>query len=271
MQLTTLAILALIQGITEFLPVSSSGHLILFPQLTGSEDQGLALDVAVHFGTLFAVMIFFRDDVAKLFAGGFDILRARFSTPNARLAFLMIIATIPVIILGVTLKLTGTIDQLRSIRTIGWAMLVFGIVLYWFDKHGSTERTAVGWNLRDAIIMGLWQAVALIPGTSRSGATITGARQLGFNRHDGAKLAMLMSIPTILASVTLIGLDILSSDEPLPLRDLSVAAGLSFLAALLALRLMMKFLNAYSFTPYVIYRVILGAVLIGLSYTSGYM
>jgi len=267
MQFTTLAILALIQGVTEFLPVSSSGHLILFPQLTGTEDQGLAVDVAVHFGTLFAVILFFRHDVADLFSGGLDILRGRFLTPNARLATLMIIATIPVVVAGLLLKLSGYDIELRSMRVIGWAMLVFGIILFWFDKFSPTNRAAGEWNLRDAIIMGLWQAVALIPGTSRSGATITGARQLGFNRHDGAKIAMLMSIPTILASVSLIGLDLLKSGTAIPIRDLSIATGLSFLAALLALRLMMRFLNAYSFTPYVIYRVLLGILLIWLSST----
>lgn len=266
MQFTTLAILALIQGITEFLPVSSSGHLILFPQLTGTEDQGIALDVAVHFGTLFAVILFFRSDVADAISGGFDILKGRVKTANARLAGLLVLATIPVIVAGLILKVTGLSDAMRDIRVIAWAMIIFGIALYWFDKSAPATRAATSWNWKDALIMGLWQMLALIPGTSRSGATITGARQLGFNRKDGAKLAMLMSIPTILASASLIGLDVLSGDETINIRDLAIGAALAFGAALLALKLMMQLLNSFSFTPYVIYRLILGAVLLWIAY-----
>jgi undecaprenyl-diphosphatase len=110
------------------------------------------------------------------------------------------IATVPVVIAGLILKVTGLIEQMRSITVIGWAMLIFGLVLYWADQKGGLQRRAEDWNLRDAIVMGLWQAVALIPGTSRSGATITASRILGFQREDGARIAMLMSIPTIAAS-----------------------------------------------------------------------
>ncbi len=267
MPLSTLVILALIQGITEFLPVSSSGHLILLPQLTGGQDQGLALDVAVHLGTLFAVVLFFWKDVLNLILGGLDVLRARFSTPNARLAILMIIATIPVIIAGFILKALDLDQAMRDIRVIGWAMLVFGLILYWYDTKSPATRDASDWQLKDAIVMGFWQALALIPGTSRSGATITAARQLGFTRKEGAKIAMLMSIPTILASATLIGLDVMTAEDPMIMRDLAVAAVLSFIAALFALFFMMKLLNAVSFTPYVIYRVILGVVLLWIAYT----
>jgi len=266
MPLMTLIILALIQGITEFLPVSSSGHLILLPQLTGTQDQGQALDVAVHVGTLFAVMLYFRSDVARLFSGGFDILRLR-KSPDASLAWLMIIATIPVIIAGFILKVTGLADQMRSIIVIGWAMLVFGLILYWFDTRAPVTRKAESWNLRDAIVMGLWQAVALIPGTSRSGATITGARALGFERADGARLAMLMSIPTIIASGALLALDLTGETRPGLLRDAAIAAGFAFVAALLALTLMMRLLRAVSFTPYVIYRVVLGVILLAIGYS----
>lgn len=267
MQFTTLAILALIQGITEFLPVSSSAHLILLPQLTGTEDQGIAVDVAVHFGTLFAVILFFKSDVADAISGGFDILKGRFGTANARLASLLILATIPVIVAGLILKMTGLSDSMRDIRVIGWAMIIFGIALYWFDKTATTTRTAVSWRWKDALIMGLWQMLALIPGTSRSGATITGARQLGFNRKDGAKLAMLMSIPTILASASLISVDIVTGDASVNIKDLLIGAVLAFLAALLALKLMMQLLNSFSFTPYVIYRLLLGAALLWIAYT----
>ncbi len=264
MPLTILIILALIQGITEFLPVSSSGHLILFPQLTGTEDQGQALDIAVHVGTLFAVMIYFWSDVVRLFRGGIDILLRR-NSADAKLTWLMVLATIPVIIAGLILKLTGLADAMRSIVVIGWTMLIFGIVLYWFDTRSPETRKAEDWTLRDAIIMGLWQAIALIPGTSRSGATITGARALGFERSDGARLAMLMSIPTIIASGALLALDLTGEDAALA-RDAAIAAAFAFFAALIALVLMMRLLRSVSFTPYVIYRVILGAFLLAYGY-----
>lgn len=267
MEFSALVILALIQGITEFLPVSSSGHLILLPQLTGTEDQGQAMDVAVHVGTLFAVMLYFWRDMIGLVAGTLNILTGKLSTPNAKLVLLLILATIPVIIAGLILKLTGLSDAMRDIRVIGWTMLVFGIVLYWADLKNPTSRTAESWSVRDAVIMGLWQAVALIPGTSRSGATITASRFLGFDRRDGAKLAMLMSIPTIAASGILIGADAYATITSEQVKDLVIGAVLSFVAALFALGLMMKLLGSVNYTPYVIYRVILGLILLFIGYS----
>jgi undecaprenyl-diphosphatase len=266
MPLYILILVALIQGLTEFLPVSSSGHLILLPQLTGLDDQGQAIDVAVHVGTLFAVMLYFKAEVAQVIRGCFDIL-ARRSTQNAKLAFLLIIATIPVILLGLVLKLTGLSDAMRSIKVIAWTMLIFGLVLYWFDKNSPSERTMPDWSLKDAILMGLWQAIALIPGTSRSGATITGARALGFERSDAARIAMLMSIPTIIASGTLLGADVIASADRGLIRDAAIAAIFAFFAALGSLVFMMRLLRSVSFTPYVIYRVVLGVILLIIAYT----
>jgi len=267
MEFFALVILALIQGITEFLPVSSSGHLILFPQLTGMEDQGQAMDVAVHVGTLFAVMLYFWRDVVGLFVGFIDLISGKANTQNAKLVLLLTLATIPVVVAGITIKLTGLSDAMRDIRVIGWAMLIFGLVLYWADHKYPHDRVAESWKVRDALIMGFWQAIALIPGTSRSGATITASRILGFERRDGAKLAMLMSIPTITASGLLIGADVYNSTGVEQLKSLLVAATLSFIAALLALGLMMKLLSSINYTPYVIYRVILGLVLLFIGYS----
>ncbi|PWE31686.1 undecaprenyl-diphosphate phosphatase [Pararhodobacter marinus] len=267
MPLYHILILALIQGITEFLPISSSGHLILFPQLTGMQDQGVALDVAVHVGTLFAVMLYFRDDVVSVLRGMPDMIRGRFETEGARLAGLLAVATVPVILFGLILKVTGLIDAMRSVAVIGWAMLGFGIVLYIADKKGPETRAAEGWNLRDAMILGLWQAVALIPGTSRSGSTITGARFLGFERHDAARLSMLMSIPTIIASGAITALDLVETANARAAIDGAIGAAISFVAALVALKLMMRFLAAVSFTPYVIYRIALGVFLLWLAYS----
>ena len=267
MTLTHLIILALIQGITEFLPISSSAHLILFPQLTGSADQGVVIDVAVHVGTLVAVILFFRADVALVLRGIPALLRGRIDSPGARMAFLLVIATVPVMAVGLVLKETGWIEAMRSMAVIGWTMLLFGIVLQIADKRSPEHRRAEGWTLRDAVILGLWQALALIPGTSRSGATITGARFLGFERHDAARLSMLMSIPTILASGGLTALDLIGTTNAQLLRDGALAAVLACVAALASLSVMMRFLNAVSFTPYVIYRIVLGVVLLVMAYS----
>ncbi len=261
-----LFLLATIQGITEFLPVSSSGHLILLPRLTGMPDQGLVVDVAVHVGTLAAVILYFRRDVALAISGVPRLLRGRIDTPGARLAFLLVIATIPVVVIGFVLKTTGLEESMRSVAVIGWAMLLFGLFLYWADQRGATVKKTEDWTLKDAIVIGLWQAVALIPGTSRSGITISAARFLGYARRDAARISMLMSIPTITASGVLLGLDVAASADAAAAREGAIAAGLAFIAALLALSLMMRLLRSVSFTPYVIYRVFLGLILLWIAY-----
>jgi len=267
MPLLTLVLAALIQGITEFLPVSSSGHLILLPALTGMDDQGQVIDVAVHVGTLFAVILYFWSDVRIALGGLFRLMRGKIDTKGAFLALCLILATIPVIIVGLILKLTGIDIMMRSVAVIGWTMIIFGIVLYWADQTGKTERTADQWSIKHAVTMGLWQAISLIPGTSRSGITITAARQLGYKREDGAKIAMLMSIPTIIAAGTLAGFEVATTANVQAAKDGAIAAILAFFAALLSLSLMMRLLKSVSFTPYVIYRVILGVVLLWIAYT----
>ncbi|WP_424988239.1 undecaprenyl-diphosphate phosphatase [Microbulbifer sp. S227A] len=266
MPLFQLLLVALIQGLTEFLPVSSSGHLILLPGLTGLQDQGQLIDVAVHVGTLGAVVVYFWRDVRVGLLGLPRLLRGKADTPGAQLALGLIIATIPVIVAGAFLHFTGLSDAMRSVAVIGWTMLIFGIVLYWADQSGASDRTAADWSARDALVMGLWQAVSLIPGTSRSGITITGARRLGYGREDAARLAMLMSIPTILASGVLLGAEVALDANTTAMRDGAIAAAFAFFAALLALTLMMRLLRSISFTPYVIYRIALGIVLLVYAY-----
>lgn len=267
MPILHLVLVALIQGITEFLPVSSSGHLILLPALTGLKDQGVIIDVAVHVGTLGAVCLYFRQDVARAVRGLGLMLRGRIADRDAFLALALIVATIPVVIVGGILGVTGLDEAMRSMAVIGWAMLIFGIVLYWADRTGSETRRAEDWTLRHALIMGLWQVVALIPGTSRSGITITGARQLGYARQDAARLAMLMSIPTIAAAGILKGAEVIGDADWALARDGAIAAALAFLSALGALWLMMRLLRSVSFTPYVVYRCALGVVLLVLAYS----
>ncbi|KAF0675911.1 undecaprenyl-diphosphate phosphatase [Profundibacterium mesophilum] len=266
MTLLHLLLVALIQGLTEFLPVSSSGHLILLPMLSGLADQGQTIDVAVHVGTLGAVIVYFRREVAEALAGIASLLRGQLDRREARLAGGLVVATIPVILAGFALHATGLDDAMRSVAVIGWTMIVFGIVLYWTDQKGPERRETRDWTLRHALVMGLWQAVALIPGTSRSGITISAGRYLGYAREDAARLSMLMSIPTIMASGALLGLDVLGDPAPGLLRDGAIAALLAFVAALLALILMMRLLRSVSFTPYVVYRLILGAVLLWVAY-----
>ena len=267
MTLFHLLLVAAIQGLTEFLPVSSSGHLILLPNLTGLDDQGLAIDVAVHVGTLGAVILYFWSDVKKALAGVPKLLRWQIDGPEAFLALCLVIATVPVVILGLVVKITGLDEAMRSTAVIGWTMIVFGLVLWWTDQKGVQTKRAEGWTLKDAAVMGLWQAIALIPGTSRSGITISAARHLGYARSDAARLAMLMSIPTIAASGVLLAGDAIANADMALARDASIAAAFAFVAALLALAIMMRLLKSVSFTPYVIYRVILGAVLLWIAYT----
>lgn len=265
MALWHLILLALIQGVTEFLPISSSAHLILVPQLTGIADQGVTLDVALHVGTLGAVILYFRADVARAAVGTVGLIRRNWG-PDERLAAGLAIATVPVIIAGLILKLTGTTDLLRSVELIGWATILFGALLWWFDRYGSKAKTIADWTPSQALKFGLWQAIALIPGTSRSGICITGARAMGYGREDAARIAMLMSIPTIIASGALLSLDVVGQTDGRLLRDAGIAAVMAFFAALAALALMMRLLRSVSFTPYVIYRMMLGAFLLGWVY-----
>lgn len=266
MPLFHLFLVAVIQGITEFLPISSSGHLILLPNLTGMADQGLVIDVAVHVGTLFAVVLYFWSDVRAAAVGSLQLLRGKVDTPGAFLALCLIMATIPVVIAGLAMKVTGLNEAMRSTAVIGWTMLIFGIVLYFADQKAPETRKAEDWSLKHAIIMGLWQVIALIPGTSRSGITITGARTLGYGREGAAKLSMLMSIPTIAMAGLLLSLDVIGEGNVDAAKDGAIAAGFAFVSALLALTLMMRLLRSVSFTPYVIYRIVLGVILLGVAY-----
>ena len=264
MPILHIVVLALIQGVTEFLPVSSSGHLALVPILTCWPDQGLIIDVAVHVGTLGAVVLYFWRDVFGMVGGVLSVARGR-RDPQAKLAGLIILATVPVIVAGYFLHRYG-IDGLRSLRVIAWATLGFGIVLWVADKAGMTLRRMQHLGVSDGIIIGLSQVLALIPGTSRSGITMTAARLLGMERTDAARFSMLLSIPTIVGAGTLTGMDLYQSGDARLSYDAMLAAGLAFVTALIAISLLMAWLKRSSFTPFVIYRILFGGILLLLSY-----
>ena len=267
MPIFQLMLISIIQGITEFLPISSSAHLILLPKLTTLKDQGITIDVAVHIGTLFAVILYFITDIKLIIIDLINMITFKKVIKSNSLVVCLIVATIPVILFGLIVKVTGLDESLRSVKIIAWAMLIFGIILYYTDQKGSNNKSTENWTIKAAVIMGFWQALALIPGTSRAGSTISGARVLGFSRKDSAKLSMLMSIPTIIASGTLLIASIAVSGDLNLAKDFAFAILTSFLTALLAIKIMMHFLNKFSYTPYVIYRVIFGLILLRIAYS----
>lgn len=260
-----IVLLALVQGVTEFLPISSSGHLVLLPWLAGWEDQGLTLDVAVHVGTLGAVMAYLWRDIANMLGGLGRMLRGKGVESGAKLAFYLVLATVPVIIAGYAMKkyIPGGI---RSIEVIGWTTLGFGVLLWVMDRFGLTLRRMEHLGFSDVAIIGLAQCLALIPGTSRSGITMTAGRMLGMERADCARFSMLLSIPVIVGAGTLLGLDIYQSGDAVLIGNVLTATGLAFVSALIAIAIMMAWLKHASFTPFVLYRVALGGFLLAVSY-----
>lgn len=261
MPLLQLIVLAAVQGITEFLPVSSSGHLILVPVVTGWPDQSLTIDTAVHVGTLGAVLIYFWRDLFSMLGGLRRLLRGR---PNqgARLFGLLVLATIPVVIVGGAISFFDADEALRSVQVIGWTTLGFGIVLFVADRFFMTVRRLDRMSAGGAITIGLAQVLALIPGTSRSGITMSAARVLGFERSDAARFSMLMSIPAIGAAGVLKGVELYRSGDAQMTGDAVVVAILSFGIALVAIAALMAWLRRANFTPFVIYRIGLGVGLL---------
>jgi len=263
--LAQIVTLALIQGITEFLPISSSAHLILLPALTGWPDQGLELDIAVHVGTLGAVLIYFRRDVAALIAGLGAGLAGR-ATAQTRLALAVLVGTVPLLVAGGLLVVFDITAYLRAPLVIAWATILFAVLLYAADRWRSGERSLDGLNLRGALFIGLAQVLALVPGASRAGVTITGARLLGVGRIEAARFSMLLAIPSILAAGAYAILHLIRAGDPAFGWTALLAAGLAFLAALASIELMLRWLRRASYTPFVIYRLALGAGLLWWAY-----
>ncbi len=261
-----IAVLALVQGLTEFLPISSSAHLILVPVFTGWPDQGLLIDIAVHVGSLGAVVMYFWHDVSAILRSLTDWRSpGLLAQPGRHLLVLIVIGTIPIIFAGFALKTIGT-EGLRSAKVIGWTTLLFGLLLYAADRIGKRRRTIADMSYGAALVIGLAQVLALVPGTSRSGITMTAARLLGYRRDESARFSMLLSIPTILAAGGLLALDLIEARQAELGLDVLLAVLLSFLSAWLAIAWLMRWLQRASFAPFVIYRVILGVALLAYAY-----
>lgn len=260
MDLVQVIMLALIQGITEFLPVSSSAHLILPSQLLGWPDQGLAFDVAVHVGTLTAVVAYFRKDISNLTVAWFGQFGKAGPSEDSRLAWGIIIATIPVCICGLLGK--DFIEaNLRSIAVIATTTVVFGLLLWFADAKSRELKTLKDMTLLFALVVGLAQAIALIPGTSRSGITMTMALLLGFTRVDAARFSFLLSIPTILLGGGYAAVQLFMS-EGVDWLGLAVGFLTSMVSAYLCIYYFLSFISKMGMLPFVVYRLILGGFLL---------
>ncbi|MEX2454595.1 MAG: undecaprenyl-diphosphate phosphatase [Rhodospirillaceae bacterium] len=264
MTLMQLAVIALVQGITEFLPISSSGHLILIPSVTGWEDQGQLIDVAVHVGTLGAVTVYLWRDIWLMLRGVWKPGNIR-KNPGLRLIGQLVVATLPVVIAGVAfMAYVG--DALRSAVVVGWATIGFGILLYLADRYTVTINRLEHMTWGRAVLIGLSQVLALVPGASRAGVTITAARWLGFERTEAARFSMLLSIPTIVAAGAAASWKIAQTGADELRTDALIAGGMAFVAAFVAIVLMMEWLRRASFTPFVVYRLVLGAGILVWAY-----
>ncbi len=257
-----LFILAVVQGLTEFLPISSSAHLILPAKIMGWPDQGPLIDLMAHLGSLGAVMLYFRRDVVAMGHGGYDLISRdpkRMFSKNAKLALYILIATPAALLVGLIMSLNGWDEAVRSPTIIALAMIIFGIVLWWADLTGKQNRTMDDMNIRSAFLIGLAQVIAFIPGTSRSGITMTAARALGFNRKESARFSMLMAIPVIIAGGSFAFLKLLSGSETTAsISDGLWVAGLSFISAFFAIAVFMKLIERISFFPFMLYRIVVG-------------
>jgi len=269
-------VIALVQGVTEFLPISSSGHLILVPTLTGWPDQGLLIDVAAHVGTLSAVLVYFWRDTRGLILALFANLgvaparRAIADTIYGKLFWSLVIATLPVIVIGVLVKSMGWFDLMRTAEVIGWASIVFGLLLYWADKSGPVDKALERMAVKPALIIGLAQVLALIPGTSRAGITMTAGRWLGFSRTEAARFSMLLSIPTILGAGIMGAIELVQEGSDGTIMDGFYVAFLSGFVAFIAIHFFMRWLTHASMTIFVVYRVALGVGLLAAVY-MGYI
>ena len=246
-------ILSLIQGITEFLPISSSSHLILTSKFLNFSSQSLSIDVSLHIGSFIAVLTYFNKEILNFLE-------------NKILFFKIFIASVPIMIIGFLLVESGMIEKIRNLETIAWTTIIFGVLLYLSDKFKLEKNIKKNFTYRSAIFIGFFQILALIPGVSRSGIAITAARLLGFKRMDAAKISFLVSLP-ILGAVSFFGLQNLITEENINFTILNlISVILSFFFSLITIKYFLKFINKFNLNIFVYYRVLLGLILLTFAY-----
>ncbi|PXX96562.1 undecaprenyl-diphosphate phosphatase [Halomonas sp. LBP4] len=257
------AVLSIVQGLTEFLPISSSAHLILVPVLTPWDDQGLAFDVALHLGSLAAVVLYFRHELRRMIVSWADSLRGRAADEDARLAWWVLLATIPVCVVGLVFHDAIEVGM-RSPLIIAAGLIGFGVLLGYADWRHRGARSEYQLTLKDALLIGGAQALALIPGTSRSGITITAALLLGLSREGAARFSFLLSIPVIVLASALEILGLVSADRAVDWSTLVVGSLLSGISAYLCIHYFLVFIRRIGMQPFVVYRIVLGLWLLWL-------
>lgn len=256
-------LLAIVQGLTEFLPISSSAHLILLPRLLHWPDQGLVFDVAVHIGSLIAVLVYFRSQLIRMLRSWFRSLATGAADQDSQLAWWVIIGTLPVVIFGYLLQ--GLVEsELRSPWVIATASIVFGLLLWLADARGKRKRSEYQLKWKDVLVIGCLQALALIPGTSRSGITITAGLMLGLTRKAAARFSFLLAIPVILASSLLPILRMATEAQAISWGELFLGVVLSAISAGLCIHYFLRLIEKTGMLPFVIYRVLLGILIFAL-------
>ncbi len=247
-------ILSIVQGITEFLPISSSAHINLISKLTNFSFSGLLLDISLHIGSFFAVIIYFRNEICEMFK-------------NLRKLSFLVIAVIPILILGFLVSAMDLADNLRNLKVIGWMTIIFGILLFISDKSKIRKDYKSEFNLKDALIIGLMHSIAIIPGVSRSGVAITACRFLSYSRVDSAKISFLISIPTLLA-VSIYGIYSLNLNKDINLQSISILSMLgSFFFSYITIKFFLEFLKKFTLNFFVYYRIIIGVVILYYGYS----
>ena len=245
-------LLSIIQGVSEFLPVSSAAHLIIASNIYEFTNQSLLIDISLHLGSLLAILFYFKEDI-------FDLNK------NKNLFYKIAIGTIPLILFGYLLYSTDIIHQLRNIKVIAWATLFFGILLYIADKNKFLKKIDTDFNMKSVLIISFFQVLALIPGVSRAGITITAGRILGFDRTDSTKISFYLSIPALLGASTLGIKDLFKENIDFNLLVL-VGVFLSFLFSLITIKIFFKFIKNFSLNVFVIYRIFLAIILFYIIY-----
>ena len=262
MALEIIIILSLIQGITEFLPISSSAHLIIIPEFFLNLESSRGFDVSLHFGSLLAVIYYLKKDLIKIIL---DTIFLKKDNDGFIILKNLIISTIPVIIVGFLVHINN-FDIIRSLEVIGWTTLIFGILLGIADRNLKVIKYFKSLNLKDALVIGIAQTLAIIPGTSRSGIVITAGLYMGFSRFDASKYSLLLSIPVIIAATTLESINLFIEKGFFFNNEMIMGIILSFCVALIAIRLFMKWINKASLKIFVAYRIMLGILILIYAY-----